>query len=57
VPEVRGDVPSRDSAAVSQTYSDGEVVRWIDSTPKSGEEPEHPAPTLELIKPKNNGGH
>jgi uncharacterized protein YcnI len=31
-----------------QTYEDGEVVRWIDPTPESGEEPEHPAPTLKL---------
>ena len=32
-----------------QTYSDGEVVRWIESTPKGGPEPEHPAPTLTLV--------
>jgi periplasmic copper chaperone A len=32
-----------------QTYSDGEVVRWIDETPANGEEPEHPAPTLALV--------
>lgn len=31
---------------VSQTYSDGEVVRWDEPTPASGVEPEHPAPTL-----------
>ncbi len=31
-----------------QTYSDGEVSRWIDATPASGEEPEHPAPVLKL---------
>jgi uncharacterized protein YcnI len=31
-----------------QTYSDGDIVRWIDSTPPGGEEPEHPAPTLQL---------
>ena len=31
-----------------QTYSDGEVVRWIESTPKGGPEPEHPAPVLKL---------
>jgi len=31
-----------------QTYSSGEVVRWIQSTPEGGEEPEHPAPTLTL---------
>ena len=31
---------------VAQTYSDGTVVDWDDPTPASGEEPEHPAPTL-----------
>jgi periplasmic copper chaperone A len=31
-----------------QTYSDGTVVRWNQPNPSSGEEPEHPAPTLEL---------
>ncbi len=31
---------------VAQTYSDGTVVEWDDPTPASGEEPEHPAPTL-----------
>ncbi len=33
-----------------QTYSDGEVVSWIQSTTDDGEEPEHPAPTLMLTK-------
>jgi len=31
-----------------QTYANGEVVRWIQSTPEGGEEPENPAPTLTL---------
>jgi uncharacterized protein YcnI len=31
-----------------QTYSNGDVVRWIDPTPPNGPEPEHPAPTLAL---------
>ncbi len=31
-----------------QTYDNGDVVRWIDATPASGEEPEHPAPVLTL---------
>jgi periplasmic copper chaperone A len=31
-----------------QTYDDGEVVRWIQETPEGGEEPEFPAPVLEL---------
>lgn len=29
-----------------QTYSDGSVVKWNQATPASGDEPEHPAPTL-----------
>jgi uncharacterized protein YcnI len=33
---------------VVQTYSDGEVSRWIESTPKGGPEPEFPAPVLRL---------
>ncbi|TAJ48410.1 MAG: DUF1775 domain-containing protein [Herbiconiux sp.] len=31
---------------VHQIYSDGSVVDWNEPTPASGEEPEHPAPTL-----------
>jgi uncharacterized protein YcnI len=32
-----------------QTYSDGEIVRWIEEPPAGGgEEPEHPAPVLKL---------
>jgi uncharacterized protein YcnI len=31
-----------------QTYDNGDVVRWIEETPASGEEPEHPAPELKL---------
>ncbi|MDQ1009076.1 uncharacterized protein YcnI [Streptomyces sp. V4I23] len=31
-----------------QTYSDGEVVRWIDVPQEGGGEPERPAPVLEL---------
>lgn len=33
-----------------QTYSDGDVVRWIDDPAPAGqEEPEHPAPVLTLV--------
>ncbi len=32
-----------------QTYSNGEVIRWIESTPKGGPEPELPAPVLKLV--------
>ncbi|HEY4376938.1 MAG TPA: YcnI family protein [Acidimicrobiales bacterium] len=31
-----------------QTYSDKSQVAWIEDTPKGGEEPEHPAPILQL---------
>jgi uncharacterized protein len=34
-----------------QTYSDGEVVRWIELTPPGGAEPDLPAPTLTLTGP------
>ena len=33
-----------------QTYSDGEVVAWDQKPTKGGEEPEHPAPTVEVTK-------
>ena len=33
-----------------QTYSDGEVVRWIQPTVKGAPEPENPVPTLTLTK-------
>lgn len=33
-----------------QTYSDGEIVRWIDEATPGGAEPDHPAPVLTLTK-------
>lgn len=36
-----------------QTYASGEEVRWIETTPASGEEPEHPAPALALTAPSD----
>ena len=33
-----------------QTYSDGDIVRWIDEPATNGTEPEHPAPVLKLAK-------
>jgi uncharacterized protein YcnI len=36
-----------------QTYDGGEVVRWIDE-PAEGEEPEHPAPVLKLVKAEDD---
>ncbi len=38
-----------------QTYSSGEIVRWIDPVVEGEEEPEHPAPTLHLIDPAPRG--
>jgi len=37
-----------------QTYSDGEVVRWIEEAEEDAPEPEHPAPELELVKAKQS---
>jgi uncharacterized protein YcnI len=31
-----------------QTYSNGQIVRWIETTAPGGTEPEHPAPVLKL---------
>jgi uncharacterized protein YcnI len=49
-PVSMGPLPEVDSIEFKavQTYASGEVVRWIEPTPASGEEPEHPAPVLEL---------
>jgi len=33
-----------------QTYSDGDVVRWIEEPSPGGQEPEHPAPVLHVAK-------
>jgi len=34
----------------TQTYDDGTVVEWNEPIPSSGEEPEHPAPTLTVTR-------
>ena len=39
-----------------QTYSDGTTVRWIESTPPGGAEPENPAPTLTLTAAADDHG-
>jgi uncharacterized protein YcnI len=33
----------------TQTYSDGTIVQWDEPTPASGEEPEHPAPAIDIL--------
>jgi len=40
-----------------QTYSDGTVVRWIETPTKGGGEPEHPAPVLRLEAASEAHGH
>ncbi|MCX4824960.1 YcnI family protein [Streptomyces sp. NBC_01142] len=40
-----------------QTYEGGEVVRWIEEPRAGGEEPEHPAPILRLVKGAGEDGH
>lgn len=40
--------PNRLTFKAIQTYSNGEVVSWIQQTVKGAPEPEHPAPTLTL---------
>ncbi|NEM92254.1 YcnI family protein [Galbitalea soli] len=42
---------------VTQTYSDGTVVRWDQPTPASGAEPDHPAPTLYITDAPPSGDH
>ncbi|KAB1911668.1 YcnI family protein [Micromonospora sp. AMSO31t] len=44
-----GPLPKTDQVVFKalQTYSNGDIVRWIDE-PAAGQEPEHPAPVLKL---------
>lgn len=53
-----GPVPDVESIsfAVTQTYSDGEVVDWDDPTPAGGAEPPHPAPVV-AVGGAATGGH
>ncbi|HEY8523654.1 MAG TPA: DUF1775 domain-containing protein [Acidimicrobiales bacterium] len=39
-----------------QTYSSGEVVRWIEEPVEGEDEPENPAPVLTLVDPEEDGG-
>jgi hypothetical protein len=50
-------LPAKDEIVFKalQTYSDGEIVRWIDTPTAGGGEPEHPAPTLKLAKASTTG--
>lgn len=46
-----GPLPTSGSVVlpVTQTYSDGSVVKWDEATPAGGEEPEHPAPSFDVV--------
>jgi uncharacterized protein YcnI len=41
--------PGKVLLPATQTYSDGTVVRWDQPVPASGDEPEHPAPVLDVM--------
>ncbi|TDD64511.1 DUF1775 domain-containing protein [Jiangella aurantiaca] len=41
----------------TQTYDDGEVVAWAEETVEGQEEPEHPAPVLEVVEATGEDGH
>jgi hypothetical protein len=40
---------------VSQTYSDGKVVKWDQPSTAGGEEPEHPAPQFDVTPASSSG--
>jgi uncharacterized protein YcnI len=40
------------SFPATQTYSDGEVVKWDQPPLANGDEPEHPVPSLDLASPQ-----
>ncbi|MEU7337545.1 YcnI family protein [Streptomyces sp. NPDC007074] len=50
------DVTAQLTFKTLQTYSDGNVARWIEETSKGGEEPENPAPVLALTAKAADGG-
>ena len=58
-PVSMGPLPKTDQIVFKalQTYSDGDVVRWIELTPAGGVEPEHPAPVLTLEKAAAGADH
>jgi hypothetical protein len=56
-PVSMGPLPEKDQMIfkVLQTYSDGEITRWIDEPVEGGEEPDSPAPVLKLAKAADSG--
>lgn len=55
-PVSMGPLPAVDKMVFKalQTYSDGNIVRWIDEPANDGSEPENPAPVLK-VTPKSTG--
>ena len=49
--------PNKVTFKAVQTYSNGEVVNWIQQTVKGAPEPERPAPTLTLTAEKDEHSH
>jgi periplasmic copper chaperone A len=49
--------PNKLTFKALQTYSNGEVVRWIEPVVKGTPEPEFPAPALTLTKAASDHGH
>jgi uncharacterized protein YcnI len=54
-----GPLPAADKIVFKalQTYSDGDVVRWIEEPAADGKEPAHPAPTLKLAAKAAGDSH
>lgn len=54
-----GPLPNTDQVVFKalQTYSDGNIVRWIDEPTTDGTEAEHPAPVLKLAAGAGDGMH
>jgi uncharacterized protein len=53
-----GPLPTRTNSLTFkaiQTYSNGDVVSWIQRTAKGAPEPEHPAPVLKLTAASDHG--
>lgn len=46
-----GPLPEADKLILPtvQTYSNGKVVKWIETAPEGSSEPEHPAPAVQLV--------
>jgi uncharacterized protein YcnI len=54
-----GPLPDTDQLMMpaTQTYDNGDVVKWNEPMPASGEEPEHPAPMIAIGPAEEGGDH